>query len=142
MQVLFELDVNPGDPDKVVCRFLANAPRDPAACQFARDLLNGTMEHVEQIDGLIQTCAEHWDIDRMGRVDKCIMQIAIYEMLYCEDIPAAVSINEAIDIAKEFGSDDSGKFVNGILDRARKQLGLPPDKAADEGDGSDKEPAA
>jgi N utilization substance protein B len=83
------------------------------------------MDHHSDIDALISRHAENWDIERMGTVDRNVMRIAVYEMLYRDDIPPVVSINEAVELAKAYSSAESGKFVNGILDRIRKDLDRP-----------------
>jgi len=89
---------------------------------FADPLICGTLEHRPELDDLIQKHAKNWDLHRMAAVDRNILRLAIYEMLYREDIPPVVSINEAVDIAKKFSTQDSGKFVNGILDRVKSDL--------------------
>jgi transcription antitermination protein NusB len=95
------------------------------ARQFAEELARGVIAHHHEIDPLIARHAENWGIDRMGNVDRNAMRIAIYEMLYRDDIPPVVSINEAVELAKAYSSIESGKFVNGILDRIRKDIDRP-----------------
>ena len=95
------------------------------ARMFAEELARGVIVHHSEIDPLISRHAENWEIDRMGTVDRNAMRIAIYEMLYRNDIPPVVSINEAVELAKAFSSIESGKFVNGILDRIRKGIDRP-----------------
>ncbi|MCI0747872.1 MAG: transcription antitermination factor NusB [Verrucomicrobia subdivision 3 bacterium] len=92
---------------------------------FAEPLIRGTLEHRDQADELIRQHAQNWDLRRMAAVDRNILRMAIYEMLYREDIPPVVSINEAVDIAKKFSTQDSGKFVNGILDKIKGELPRP-----------------
>lgn len=89
---------------------------------FADPLIRGTLEHRAEADAVITQHAKNWDLDRMAAVDRNILRLAIYEMLHREDIPPVVSINEAVDIAKKFSTHDSGKFVNGILDKVRAGL--------------------
>jgi transcription antitermination protein NusB len=89
---------------------------------FADPLITGTMEHRAEVDAVIVKHAKNWDMDRMAAVDRNILRLAIFEMLHRDDIPPVVSINEAVDIAKKFSTDDSGKFVNGILDKVRGEL--------------------
>lgn len=89
---------------------------------FADPLILGTIEHRNEVDAVITKHAKNWDIKRMAAVDRNILRLAIYEMLHRNDIPPVVSINEAVDIAKKFSTDDSGKFVNGILDKVRGEL--------------------
>jgi N utilization substance protein B len=95
------------------------------ARQFAEELARGVIAHHQEIDPLIARHAENWEIDRMGTVDRNAMRIAVFEMLHRDDIPPVVSINEAVELAKAYSSMESGKFVNGILDRIRKGLDRP-----------------
>ena len=95
------------------------------ARMFAEELARGVIAHHTEIDPLIAKHAENWEIDRMGTVDRNAMRIAVYEMLYRNDIPPVVSINEAVELAKSYSSIESGKFVNGILDRIRKGIDRP-----------------
>lgn len=83
---------------------------------FAERLLTGVYAHREQVDKMIVEASEHWRLERMSIIDRNILRIAVFEMLYCLEIPPKVSINEAIDLGKTFGSPDSGAFINGILD--------------------------
>lgn len=92
---------------------------------FAEPLIRGTIEHMTEIDALIRKHAKNWELHRIATVDRNILRLAIYEMLYREDIPPVVSINEAIEIAKKYSTQDSGKFVNGILDKIRAELMRP-----------------
>ncbi len=89
---------------------------------FADPLIRGVLEHRDAIDEKIKSHAKNWDFHRIAAVDRNIMRLAIYEMLHREDIPPVVSINEAVDIAKKFSTQDSGKFVNGILDKIRGEI--------------------
>ena len=92
---------------------------------FADPLIRGALEHRDAIDEHIKKHAKNWEFHRIATVDRNIMRLAIYEMLFREDIPPIVSINEAVDIAKKFSTQDSGKFVNGILDKVRSELMRP-----------------
>jgi len=89
---------------------------------FAEPLIRGALDHREEADALIKKHAQNWDLHRMAAVDRNVLRLAIYEMLYRDDIPPVVSINEAVDIAKKFSTQDSGKFVNGILDKVKGEL--------------------
>ena len=90
--------------------------------EFARTLAIKTRVHTDEFDQMIKKRAEHWDFDRIAMLDKIILRIAICEMLYFEDIPPKVSISEAIEIAKGYSTDNSGRFVNGILDSVLNDL--------------------
>ena len=92
---------------------------------FARLLIRGTVERLGEIDECIKSHLQHWDFDRLSRVDLAILRIGVYSLLFQKDIPATVTIDEAIHIAKEFGSDDSFKFINGILDAVAKKPAAP-----------------
>jgi N utilization substance protein B len=89
---------------------------------FAEPLIRGTLEHRDEIDEQIKSHAQNWELHRMAVVDRNVLRLAIHEMLHREDIPPVVSINEAVDIAKKFSTQDSGKFVNGILDKIKGEL--------------------
>lgn len=92
---------------------------------FADPLIRGSLERRAEVDAQIVKYAKNWDLHRMAVVDRNILRLAVYEMLYREDIPPVVSINEAVDIAKRFSTEDSGKFVNGILDKIKGDLMRP-----------------
>jgi N utilization substance protein B len=92
---------------------------------FADPLIRGAIEHRNDIDAHIKKLAKNWELHRIAAVDRNILRLAIYEMLHREDIPPIVSINEAVDIAKKFSTQDSGKFVNGILDKVKDELMRP-----------------
>lgn len=98
---------------------------DAAMRLFADPLIRGTLEHRDALDEVIKKHAKNWDLPRIAAVDRNIMRLAIYEMLHRDDIPPVVSINEAVDIAKKFSTEDSGKFVNGILDKVKGDLMRP-----------------
>jgi N utilization substance protein B len=96
---------------------------DEAAVRvFAEPLIRGTLEHRDEADAVIKKHALNWDLHRIAAVDRNILRLAIFEMLHRDDIPPVVSINEAVDIAKKFSTQDSGKFVNGILDKVKSEL--------------------
>ncbi len=101
------------------------SPHETSVRVFAEPLIRGTLEHQVALDERIKQYAKNWDLHRMAVVDRNILRLAIYEMLYRDDIPPVVSINEAVDIAKKFSTQDSGKFVNGILDKVKGDLMRP-----------------
>ncbi len=92
---------------------------------FADKLIRGVLEHRPDLDKKIQHYAQNWDLNRIAVVDRNILRLAIYEMLFRDDIPPVVSINEAVDVAKKYSTQDSGKFVNGILDKIKGELARP-----------------
>ena len=87
--------------------------------------MRGTLEKRAAVDEQIKKVTENWELDRIAAVDRNVLRLAIYEMMFRDDVPPVVSINEAIEIAKKFSTKESGKFVNGILDRIRKELPRP-----------------
>jgi N utilization substance protein B len=92
---------------------------------FAEPLIRGALQHRDEADALIKKYAQNWELHRIAAVDRNILRLAIFEMLHRDDIPPVVSINEAVDIAKKFSTQDSGKFVNGILDKVKGELMRP-----------------
>jgi transcription antitermination protein NusB len=93
--------------------------------KFARDLVSGTLQHLEEIDRVVQEAAENWKMDRMAAVDRNILRCAVYEILFRSEIPAAVTINEALEIAKKYSSLESSSFINGLLDKIAHIHGKP-----------------
>lgn len=93
---------------------------------FARELLAHTDERLAAIDGLLAAALQNWDLKRLGAVDRAVLRIAVAEMTGCRGIPAAVTINEAIEIARSLGSAESARFANGVLDRVRREIGRDP----------------
>jgi len=116
LQVLFQDDmveqVNPGQLDE----YLQERLKQDDLVELARSLVDGVRKHRKEIDAMIEEAATNWAIDRMATTDRNVIRIAAYEMIF-SDTPARVALNEAIEIAKRFGEADSGRFVNGILDR-------------------------
>jgi transcription antitermination factor NusB len=96
---------------------------------FARELVGGVLEQLTDIDKQIRAVAENWDMARMATVDRNILRLGTYELVYRKDIPGKVTINEAVDLAKRYGTAESGTFVNGILDRIMAQTGTAPETA-------------
>jgi N utilization substance protein B len=118
-----------GAPEKME-EFWEFCPAVPRVRQFAQPLIDGMIAHLPEIDDRIRKYCENYDFRRISAVDRNVLRLAIYEMLYRDDIPPVVSINEAIELAKTFGGPDSGRFVNGILDRVKDDLTRPLREAA------------
>lgn len=114
LQAMFQIDVGKSDPEQALSYAdgveLANKDND-----FARSLVFGTLEHIEVLDEVISRLSKDWQIDRMPSVDLNIMRLALFEMLHVQGIPPGASINEAVELAKKYGGEDSAKFINGIL---------------------------
>ena len=124
LQALFQWDAMQGRSE-ATGDDLVSLPEDIKNNGFSLRLFKGVMEHRAEIDQVIMRHAEHWSLNRMGSVDRNILRFCIFEFLYLDDIPLKVSLNEAIEIAKRYGSEESGKFVNGILDQVlQKEDGL------------------
>lgn len=123
LQALFFLDINETDADQGLKDFCDQHMEalTPATEPFFRELVEGVLAGKDRIDTLMNQCSKNWKISRMPAVDRNIMRIAVFEMLEKEDIPCTVSINEAVDIGKKYGTRDSGAFINGVLDRIRTQ---------------------
>lgn len=124
LQFLFSHDLNPSlAPDTPEAEaFWQLRTAKSRVRDFANELLRGLMPHLPEIDGLIAATSENYAFNRLAAVDRNLLRLAVYEMLHRDDIPPAVSINEAIEIAKDFGTEESPKFVNGVLDRIRRDL--------------------
>lgn len=120
-QFLFQCDFTGKKPDKKdFDDFWADKGGDTEGREFTEDIVYGTIRHLSEIDEAIQKAAEHWVLQRMAAVDRNILRSATYELLYRKDIPSAVTINEAIEIAKRYSSVESAAFINGILDTIAK----------------------
>ena len=123
LQFLYELDLNAeDDPVPREKEFWARHPLAEEARAFCETLVRGTKANQPKIDQLIAECAEHWELERMAVVDRNILRMSVYELLWSHEVPPKVAINEAIEIAKKFGTKDSSRFINGILDRIHKEL--------------------
>jgi len=122
LQVLYGLNFENIDVQKALDLFWSNFVAPKAAKEFAAFLVQGTCEHKEELDKLIAGCSDNWSLGRMSKVDISILRLAVFEFLYCDDIPPKVTLNEAVDLGKTFGSENSGSFINGILDALNLKL--------------------
>jgi N utilization substance protein B len=135
LQILYQLDVQEQLSDDQAIgmfwrNFAATAEAEGATVAdlgeiqpFAEKLVRGVREHLADLDAQIQGASKNWRLERMARVDRNLLRLALYELKHVDDVPAKVAINEAIEIAKRYGTNESSAFVNGILDRCREQLG-------------------
>ena|SRR5258706_4684102 len=131
VQFLYQHDFNVEATDEAVQLFWQTQQEiSDGTCKFAEELIRGAVENRAAIDEKISKYTEHWELPRIAAVDRNILRLAIYEMLFRDDIPPVVSINEAVDIAKKFSTRESGAFVNGILDRLKADLTRPARTAA------------
>ena len=118
VQVLYGIDVSGEEPVGAIARHRSSFDVDSDAAGFAQSLIHGVVEHREALDSLIAGASENWRLDRMSAVDRNILRVALYEMIYTSEVPPIVAINEAIEIAKTYGTEASPPFINGILDQA------------------------
>ncbi len=122
LKVLYQMDMkgrlSPGEVDSG----LDGLRLGDEALSYCRRLLGGVASGLAEIDPLIEECSENWTLERMAVVDRNILRMAAYELLHCPDIPYKVVIDEAVELAKKYGSESSGAFINGILDRLAKQI--------------------
>ncbi len=118
LQILYKRDLNPEPLDTLLSAFWETIKGlTPEVQEYAELVVRGTLNHLEEIDPLLAKYTEHWELSRMAVVDRNVLRFAAYELLYLEEIPPKVVINEAVNIAKKFSQEESGKFVNGILDK-------------------------
>lgn len=123
LQFLYQLDLHSeDDPTPHADEFWSRHPVDPDTRLFADALVRGAKQNQAKADELIRLYVEHWDLERMAVVDRNLLRLAIYELMWAENVPAKVVINEAIEIAKKFGTRESSRFINGVLDRIHKEL--------------------
>ncbi len=120
LKILYRIEISRESVDSSVEDFWTIEKADKEVVDFANDLVRGTHENLSKIDELISKYTTNWEIKRIAVIDKNILRMGVLELLYKEDIPPKVAINEAIELAKKYGDIDSGKFVNGILDKVRK----------------------
>jgi len=124
LDILYQADVTGADPAAVTKEWEASGRAIP---ELTRELVEGVTAHLPELDALIGAYAEEWTVPRMASVDRSILRIACFELLHRSDVPVGAAINEAVEAAKELSTEDSGRFVNGILGRiAREQAGVDP----------------
>ena len=121
LQVLYQLEIAKQDAIKVVAQFQEHFIKGAERDDFLERLVLGVSKHRQEIDRLIEQYSENWRLDRMNIIDRNILRMAAFELLYCKEIPPKVTLNEAIDLGKRYGTDDSGAFINGILDRIQNE---------------------
>jgi N utilization substance protein B len=122
--MLFQWDLGKDPPEVVESSFWANTRwlEDASLRSFANELFRGAVAAVEELDGVIQSHAEHWRLARMAAVDRNILRLGVYELTRCKQTPPVVVINEALEIARKFSGDESVQFINGLLDAVRKGI--------------------
>ncbi|MGQ9823403.1 MAG: transcription antitermination factor NusB [Desulfotomaculales bacterium] len=126
LQALFQIDVGKAEPEKAMSYAAEEKVLKPEEIDFAKQIVLGVIAHKEEIDRIISRVSHEWEVSRMAAVDRNILRAALYEIIYRPEIPAAVSVNEAVELAKVYGGEDSGRFVNGILGQViRESEGSP-----------------
>ena len=119
LQILYQYEMNPEPMPEILKKFWSQQDETFSAeiRAFAEKLALGTVEHQAEIDKVVERHADNWELSRMAMIDRNIMRFATYELLYLADVPPKVTLNEAVNLAKKFSQEESGKFVNGILDK-------------------------
>jgi transcription antitermination factor NusB len=116
VQVLFHMEFSPGDPDDVFDLICEHFTPSETIRAFSKKLVCGVCQNKEYLDSLIRRSSVNWRLERMARVDRCILRLGVFEIVFLRDIPPKVSIDESVELGKTFGTEDSGSFINGILD--------------------------
>jgi N utilization substance protein B len=127
LQALYQIEMTGDASATAVDLFLQHFEGNPGAKEFARRLVSGAVSQRADIDRLIDQCTENWKLGRLAKVDLVILRMATYELVFCPDIPSAVSLDEAIEIGKRFGSAESAPFINGVLDQIAQSSGVKDD---------------
>ncbi len=123
LKILYAVDITGDEPKKCIDKYWTNSDeKDTEMKTFANSLVLGASNNGEEIDKIITKSATNWQLKRMAVIDRNILRLAAYELLFVEEIPPKVTINEAIDMAKRYGDSESGKFVNGVLDKINKDI--------------------
>ncbi len=123
LRLLYQADITAADPRDILDVFLVDYPDvngDPSLREFVRELVVLLSERRAEVDKILSSSATNWQLDRMAMVDRNILRLAAIELLFRQDVPPKVAINEAVELAKKYGDLESGKFVNGILDKIHK----------------------
>jgi transcription antitermination protein NusB len=120
IQTLFQLQLNELDPKEAILNVLEDEKSD----EFFENLVLGTVEHKTEIDQILKNNLEKWSIERIGNVDRAILTLAVYEMKFVDEIPVNVSLNEAIELAKIYGDDNSSKFINSVLSKVKEDQNI------------------
>lgn len=135
LQMLFALDVAGADAERVIIDFWRETPGEAEGRDYADDLVRGIAAELEAIDARIREASKNWRIERMTRVDRNVLRMGAFELAKRPDVPRAVILDEAVEIAKRFGTEESGAFVNGVLDRIADDCGRIDDDRPNDGNG-------
>jgi transcription antitermination protein NusB len=123
LQLLYALDITHANVSEVLRAAWAERMLSPEIRDFTTTLVTGVIEHRDEIDAFIQECSTNWSLERIGLVERNILRFAIYELCFLPDIPPNVTINEAVEVAKKYGTEEAPAFINGILDRIKHAVG-------------------
>ena len=123
LQMLFAMEATGNDAEQVIYDFWRELPGDAEGREYADQLVRGVQQDLAAIDGRIRAASQNWRLERMARIDRNALRLGAYELQTRSDVPRAVILDEAVELAKRFGSDESSKFVNGVLDRIAEDLG-------------------
>ena len=123
LQMLFQLEASSVTPDQAVELFWRTFEADPEGRPNADVVLRGVAENVPVLDARIAAASKNWRLERMSRVDRNLLRLGTYELMFRKDVPRAVILDEAVELAKSFGTDESSSFVNGVLDRIANDIG-------------------
>lgn len=130
LQALFQVEVGRVAPDKAIAYVVENNELVPEVEEFCRSLVEGVLREKDKLDQVIAELAVDWSLERLGNVDRNVLRLGLYEIMFRDDIPTSVSINEAVEIAKRYGDSKSGRFINGILGQFVRTQTQSSDKAA------------
>lgn len=122
VQMLYQMDMSGVGAEQAIQTYWAGLSQRDEGRDFANELVRGLAGAAERVDAMIRDTSRHWRIERMARVDRNIIRLAVYELMECPDIPRKVTINEAVELAKRFGDENSPAFINGVIDRVGETL--------------------
>jgi N utilization substance protein B len=123
LQMLFAFEASGGTTQQVISSYWRETPGDPEGRDYADAAVRGVLDELTAVDDVIRKASTNWRLERMARVDRNVLRLGAWELLRSKDVPRAVILDEAVELAKRFGSEESGSFVNGVLDRIAEDLG-------------------
>jgi len=123
LQMLFAMEALAASPDEVIANFWKSFEADPEGKAYADEVVRGVAEHREEIDKVLASASENWRVERMTRLDRNLLRLGTFELMKRADVPSPVILDEAVELAKQFGTDESSAFVNGVLNRVAHDLG-------------------
>lgn len=123
LQMLFSLEASSGSAGRVIASYWRETPGDPEGREYADTVVRGVADELAAVDEVIRKASTNWRLERMARVDRNVLRLGAWELMRSRDVPRAVILDEAVELAKRFGSEESGSFVNGVLDRIAEDLG-------------------